>query len=263
LTKAAYQLTLLVATSFTSVVVVNLIKIASKNPGYMEGEIVTNQEAAREFEDILSLDSCLIGVKYSDKPDPRGDTERKLAACEAIDVVRKEKTVINLSPESCNCIGGKYYLGLAPVPREQIIRVVMDVHKMFASDQLAQEFLDNVPPPKERGNFVVMAPFSEMPEEPDLVLSICNAEQANRIVSLLMYSGQQPFTYNLVSAGCTSLANPLITGEIDINFITDHARRRVPNFTSDEIIIAMPFDKFKETLANMPYAGAGRKGPPG
>jgi len=221
---------------------------------------MTNQEAAREFEDTLSLDSCLIGVKYSNEPDPQGDTERKLAACEAIDVVRREETVINLSPESCNCIGGKYYLGLATVPREQIIRVVMDVHKMFASEQLAHKFLDNIPPPSGRGNFVVMAPFSKMSEEPALVLSVCTAEQANRIVSLLMYSGQQPFTYNLVSAGCTSLANSLITGEIDINFITDHARRRVPNFASHELIIAMPFAKFKEALDNIPHAGAGRKG---
>ena len=50
---------------------------------------MTNQEAVREFEDTLGLDSCLIGVKYSDEPNPKGDTERKLAACEAIDVVRK------------------------------------------------------------------------------------------------------------------------------------------------------------------------------
>jgi uncharacterized protein (DUF169 family) len=226
----------------------------------VKGEIMTNEEAAREFEDSLGLDSCLIGVKYGEESDPRGDTERKLAACEAIDAVRRERVVVNLSPENCNCIGGKYYLGLAPVPREQIIRVVMDVHKMFASEQLAQEFLDNVLPPRGRGNFVVMAPFSEMSGEPDLVLSVCDAEQANRIVSLLMYSGQQPFTYNLVSAGCTSLANPLITGEIDMNFITDHARRRVPNFASYELIVAMPLSKFKEALANIPRAGAGRKG---
>jgi len=75
-----------------------------------------------------------------------------------------------------------------------------------------------------------------------------------------MYSGLQPFTYNLASAGCTSLANPLVTNEVDINFITDHARRRVPNFASDELIIAIPFDKFKEAVANVPHAGAGRRG---
>jgi len=221
--------------------------------------MMTNKEAAREFEDVLGLDSCLIGVRYSDQPDPKADTERKLAACEAVDVVRSERVAVNLSPETCNCIGGKYYLGLAPVPREQIIKVIMDVHKMFASEQLAQKFLDNIPPPRGRGKFVVTAPLSEMSGEPDLVLSICDARQANKIISLLMYSGQQPFTYNLVSAGCTSLANPLVTGEIDINFITDHARKRVPNFASYELIIAMPFSKFKEAVANIPHAGAGRK----
>ena len=220
---------------------------------------MNNREAAREFEDILGLESCLIGVKYGEKPDPRGDMERKLAACEAMDIVRRERVVVNLTPENCNCPGGKYYLGLAPVPREQIVRVVMDVHKMFASEQLAQKFLDNVPPPKGRGGFVVMAPLSDMSEEPDLVVSLCNAAQANKIVSLLMYSGQQPFTYNLVSAGCTSLANPLVTGETDINFITDHARKRVPNFASYELIMSMPLSKFQEALANIPDAGAGRR----
>jgi uncharacterized protein (DUF169 family) len=221
---------------------------------------MNNKEATKMFENSLGLDSCLIGVKYCDKPDPRGDMERKLAACEAMDVVRRERAVVNLSPENCNCPGGKYYLGLAPVPREQIIRVVMDVHKMFASEQLAQKFLDNVPPPEGRGSFVVMAALPDMSGEPDLVVSICNATQANKIVSLLMYSGQQPFTYNLVSAGCTSLANPLVTGETDINFITDHARRRVPNFASHELIISMPFGKFQEAVANIPSADAGAKG---
>ena len=218
-----------------------------------------NQEAARQFEDSLGLDSCLIGVKYSEKPDPRGDMERKLAPCEAIDIVRRERVAVNLSAENCNCPGGKYYLGLAPVPREQIIRVVMDVHKMFASEELAQKFLDNVAPPKGRGSLVIMAPLSDMSGKPDLVVSICDARQANKIVSLLMYSGQQPFTYNLVSAGCTSLANPLVTGETDINFITDHARKRVPGFASHELIMSMPLGKFKEALGNIPDAGAGRK----
>jgi len=219
-----------------------------------------HQDAAKELEDVLSLGSCLIGVKYDDKPDSRGDTSRKLAACEAVDVVRREKVVINLSAENCNCIGGKYYLGLAPVPQDQVIKVVMDVHKMFASEELARQFLNNVPPPSGKGNVVIMAPLAEMSDEPAVVVFVCNAEQANKIVSLLMYSGLQPFTYNLVSAGCTSLANPLVTNEIDINFITDHARRRVPNFAGDELIIAMPFDKFKEAVANVPHAGAGRRG---
>jgi uncharacterized protein (DUF169 family) len=75
-----------------------------------------------------------------------------------------------------------------------------------------------------------------------------------------MYSGLRPFTYNLVSAGCTSLAHSMVTGEVDINFVTGHARRRVPNFAGHELIVAMPFKRFKEAVANLPYAGAGREG---
>lgn len=78
------------------------------------------RDVAEEFENTLGLKSCLIGVRYDDKPDPRGDAERKLAACEAIDVARREKAVVNLSAESCNYTGGKYYLGLAPVPKSRL-----------------------------------------------------------------------------------------------------------------------------------------------
>lgn len=136
----------------------------------------------------------------------------------------------------------------------------MDVHKMFASEQMARRFLDNVPPLSGQGNVVVIAPLSDMSVEPDLVLAVCNADQANRIVSLLMYSGLRPFTYNLVSAGCTSLSHSMVTGDIDINFITGHARRRVQNFAGHELIVAMPFGRFKEAVANIPHAGAGRGG---
>jgi len=136
----------------------------------------------------------------------------------------------------------------------------MDVHKMFASEQMARQFLDNVAPPSGQDNVVVIAPLSDVSVEPDLVLAVCNADQANRIVSLLMYSGLRPFTYNLVSAGCTSLSHSMVTGEIDINFITGHARRRVRNFAGHELILTMPLERFKEVVANIPYAGAGRRG---
>jgi hypothetical protein len=39
-----------------------------------------SQSAAREFEEALGLESCLIGVRYGNEPDPRGNAERKLAA---------------------------------------------------------------------------------------------------------------------------------------------------------------------------------------
>jgi len=226
----------------------------------VEGEIMTNQEAAREFEDSLGLDGCLIGVKYTNEPDPRADRDRKLAACEAIGLVRGEHAVINLSAETCNCTDGKYCLGLAPVPKEQIIKAMVDDHKMFASEQLARKFLDDVPPPRGRGNLVVVAPLSDMAGEPDLVLSVCNTRQANKIASLLVYSGHQLSTHNLVSSTCTSLASPLVTGEAHMNFITDHGKDRVPSFADYDLIVAMPFSKFKEALANIPHAGAGRKG---
>ena len=35
-----------------------------------------HQHAAKEFEDVLGLGSCLIGVKYDDKPDPE-ETQRE------------------------------------------------------------------------------------------------------------------------------------------------------------------------------------------
>jgi uncharacterized protein (DUF169 family) len=226
------------------------------NSGYREGEMTTNAAAAREFENSLGLDGCLIGVKYTNEPDPRAARDRRLAACEAIGLVRGEHSVISLSAETCNCWGGRYFLGLGPALKEQIIKAMVDDHKIFASEQLARKFLDDVPPPSGRGGFVVVAPLSDMAGEPDLVLSVCNTRQASKIVSLLVYSGHKLSAHNLVSSTCTSLASPMVTGEAHMNFITDHGKDRVPSLASYDFIIAMPLSKFKDALANVPHAGA-------
>jgi len=217
------------------------------------------KEMAQEFAGTLALESSLVAVRYQDKPHPAGDSERKLAPCEAIDVARREDVILNLSTANCSCPGGKHYLGLEPMPEQMLLKVLVEVHKLFASEDLAKDFMQEAPnPPPSQGKYVVIAPLSKMESDPDLVLALCNPEQAGRIVSLAMYSGLRPFRYHLVGAGCISLSNALVTDEIDINFITDHARRRVRNFGSNELIISLPYRRFTSALANIPSSGSGK-----
>lgn len=217
------------------------------------------EEMAREFAETLALESSLVAVRYQDQPHPVGDSERKLSPCEAIDAARREDVILNLSADNCSCPGGKHYLGLESMPEQTLLKVLTDVHKIFASDDLAKDFMQHAPsPPLGRGKYVLIAPLPKMDLDPDLVLALCNAEQAGRIVSLAMYSGLRPFPYYLVGAGCTSLANALVTDDIDINFITEHARRRVRDFATNELIISMPYHRFKSALANIPFSGSGK-----
>jgi uncharacterized protein (DUF169 family) len=58
----------------------------------------------------LRLKSMPIGAKFSETPDRRG-IDRQLRICEALDVVRRKKAIVNLSKENCVCRGGSHIAG--------------------------------------------------------------------------------------------------------------------------------------------------------
>lgn len=67
-------------------------------------------ESVEKMVQTLELQNVPIGVRFSETPDGQG-VERQLRICEALDVVKRENVVINLSKENCTCRGGGYIAG--------------------------------------------------------------------------------------------------------------------------------------------------------
>ena len=67
-------------------------------------------ESVEKIVQTLELQNVPIGVRFSETLDRQG-VERQLRICEALDVVKRENVVINLSKENCTCRGGSYIVG--------------------------------------------------------------------------------------------------------------------------------------------------------
>lgn len=195
----------------------------------------------------LGLEWEPLAVRFSDEADARGDSTRKLRICEAFDVVRRERTILNFSKENCICPGGRHFTGLEPLPLETVAGVWTRGHKAYESMDVALASLRKQPQPIKRGDFVILGPLSDSEIDPSMVALFVNPEQADRVLGLASFKGAEPFTFYPVNNICSTITNSLAKDGPEINFLAMHSRK-LANWSPNELIIAMPFRTFEKAL---------------
>jgi uncharacterized protein (DUF169 family) len=213
-------------------------------------------EESDRIRNSLGLEWEPVAVKFSDVADDRGESQRKLRACEAFDVVRRENAIINLSKENCICPGGRHFLGLEMLPNETVAAVWTKAHKAYESMKTAIASVSKQPQPVKRGSFIIVSPLAKVRTDPDMVLLFANPEQADRILGLVSFNGAEPFSYYPISNVCSIVTHTLAKGRPEINFLATHARH-LAKWSPNELIIAMPHKDLKEAVKNIPNSGFG------
>jgi len=213
------------------------------------------EEEAEKIVRTLGLEWEPVAVKFSDSADERGSA-RKLRVCEAFDVVRREKVIVNFAKENCVCAGGRYYTGLEVLPLETIASVWIKAHKAYESMEVAVASMRMQPQPAKRGNWLVLSPLKKVERDPDMVLLFANPEQADRILGLVSFKGAEPFTYYPVSNACSAITNALAKGRPEISFMAGHSRRLV-RWSPNELMIALPFRDFEAAVNSISSSGSG------
>jgi uncharacterized protein (DUF169 family) len=90
-------------------------------------------------------------------------------------------------------------------------------------------------PPLGLAEYVVISPLGKAQFKPDLVLFLCNAEQACRILTLATFTnGISPKTQMMGSACHMAITYPLVSGEINVSFL-DYTARKMKRYKSDEL----------------------------
>ncbi len=197
-----------------------------------------------------------LALRFSDREDPRGDSSRRIRVCEAFDAVRREGSIIDFSRENCICPGGKHYLGLESMPLEIVAGVWTKAHKAFESIDTAIASVKRQPQPVKRGDHLIISPLRKSESNPDTVAFFVNPEQADRLLGLTSFKGAQPFAYYPVSNICSAISNTLSKGAPEINFLSLHSRRYA-KWSSNELMISMPFNDFESALDNISVSGYG------
>lgn len=213
-------------------------------------------ESVGKIVETLELKNVPIGVRFSETPDRQG-VERQLRICEALDVVKRENVVINLSKENCACRGGSYIAGWQGLTLEGFADLLLGAD-IYVSKKVAEASVKKLPKPERRGRFLVFGPLNKFETDPDLVLFFVNPAQADRILGLACFEGAEPFMHYPASTVCSTISNTLAKGKPDVNLISGFERAR-HKWSPDKLIVTLPFKDFVIAVRSVDYSGYGKK----
>ncbi len=212
-------------------------------------------EQVNRIVQTLELQSMPIGARFSETQDKRG-VERQLRICEALDVVRRENVVINLSKENCICRGGSHIAGWQALSLEEFAALFLAAG-VYESKKVAEASVAKQLKPVYRGRFLILGPLDKFETDPDIVLFFVNPEQADRLLGLACFKGAEPFMHYPASTVCSTINNALAKGKPDVNLISIFERTR-HKWSPDKLIVTLPFKDFITAVKSVEQSGYAR-----
>ncbi len=222
---------------------------------------------SRELKDVLGLRGSPVAVAYSDRPASNAIRGR-YRACGATPSAR-DGAVISLSKKNCSCRGGVSHLGLGSAPGKlgELLLCGFLVHgeKLWESLSAAREARNHTnnkaPSPTGLGDHIVFSPLEKAEIEPDLVLFLCNPEQACRLTTLARYRQGVLPPIELEGSFCWSaITYPLVSGNINVS-LGDSSARRIENWRPDELVVSVPTPKLHQVMESIADCTAGTAAP--
>ncbi|MEM3593174.1 MAG: DUF169 domain-containing protein [Candidatus Jordarchaeaceae archaeon] len=218
------------------------------------------KEYAEKITKVLGLKGNPIAVTYSTKP-PSKSTGRKCRVCDAFLHVRNGE-IIDLTASTLTCPGGIWHLGLGERPRGEAAKAfkefLVNGEKLYCSiATLHRSQVLTVEPPLGLADHVILSPLNEAEFRPDIVIFICNAEQACRLVTLYTYyTGIPPKTEMIGSTCHQAITYPLVSGELNISLM-DYTSRRTQGYGPEELIFSTPYYRFHGIIRSIEHCSAG------
>ena len=218
------------------------------------------QEYSREIKSLLGLEGSPVAVTYSLYP-PQQKDDGNFRVCNAFLDVSRGK-IIDLTAETSACSGGTWHLGLGERPsgeRAKALKEFLTKGEKIYCDIAAFHRAVNLttPPPVGLSEHVVMSPMEKAEFKPDLVLFICDAYTASRLVTLECFETGVPSKIDLSGATChQAIGYPIVSGELNISLM-DFTSRRIKGYKSSDLLVSIPYHRFHRVMRSIEGCTAG------
>jgi uncharacterized protein (DUF169 family) len=219
------------------------------------------KDYANQIRELLGLKGNAVAITYSMKP-PSTSVDGKHRVCDAFLRARDGK-VIDLTTSTSACNGGTWHLGLGERPKGEedkaLKEFLVNGEKLYcsiAAFHRAQAL--TMPPPLGLADHVIFSPMDKAELRPDVVLFICNAEQACRLVTLDSYDTGIPPRVEMSGSTChQTVAYPIVTGELNVSLM-DYTSRRIRGYSPEDLFVSIPYHRFHGVMRSVEYCTAGR-----
>ena len=214
-----------------------------------------------EIGELLGIEGNPVAVTYSMKS-PSTSDKGKHRVCDALLRARDGK-VIDLTVSTSACPGGTWHLGLGERPKGERDKALKDflvngekLYCSIAAFHRAQAL--TAAPPLGLADHVILSPLDKAEFRPDIVVLICNAEQACRLVTLDGYDTGIPPRVEMSGATChQAVAYPVVTGELNVSLM-DYTSRRIRGYKPEDLLVSIPYHRFLSVMRSIDHCTAGR-----
>ena len=213
------------------------------------------------LKDLLNLDYSPVAVGCFGEPHLKS-FDKKIRICRAILDAGKGET-LQVSKQTNACFGAGWHLGLYKLKDQKVTNMikkfVVEGEKLFSSyEALDNLILQMYDVPDKSDSYFVLSPLEKCEFKPELVIFICDAEIACRLLTLAIFiDGDMP-KIKIGGPTCrTTITYPLLTNEINISFY-DCTARKICNVPRDKLLVSVPFKKMPGIIESIDKCSAGK-----
>jgi uncharacterized protein (DUF169 family) len=218
------------------------------------------QSEMKELVNVLGITNKPVAITFTIDSVEAGEGKRTWL-CRAMKLAAAGESLV-IDKENSACPGGSWHCGLTEPPPgearralqrfltrgEKLTHSIVSFHRMQALSD---------PPPTGMSDRMLMGPADQAEVRPDLILFLCNAEQACRLIALDHYWDGIPINVELTGSLCHSaIAHPIVTGRTNVTF-GDWTARRQQKFGADVVFVSIPYERIHNLVTAVPECSAG------
>ena len=138
-------------------------------------------------------------------------------------------------------------------------KFVVEGEKLFSSYDALENLIDQMEePPDNKEACFTLTPLEEAQREPQLVIFVCNPEQACRLLTFITFRDGMMPKIKIGGPTCRmAVMYPLLTGETNISF-QDCTARKMCNMDKDKLLVCLPYEKIPEIIEDIDKCSAGK-----
>jgi uncharacterized protein (DUF169 family) len=219
------------------------------------------QDYSLVLKELLSLEYSPVALVCLKEPLIKAP-EKKIRICRAILDAGKGET-LQISKENNACFGASWHLGFHKFNDPKIINMVkkfvVEGEKLFCSYEALDNLMSQMEEvPDNSHAYFVLTPLEKCEFNPELVIFICNADSACRLLTLATFiDGAMP-KIKIGGPTCRmTVIYPLSTGELNLSFY-DYTARKMCNVEKDKLLVSIPYNKIPKIMESIDKCSAGK-----
>jgi uncharacterized protein (DUF169 family) len=217
-------------------------------------------DQSRKLVDLLALKSKPVAITFTNEK-VEVENPKRTWVCRALKLAAEGQSCV-IDVETSACGGGSWHCGLTEPPSgegrralqafltrgEKLTGSIVSFHRM--------QHLGS-PPPTGMSDRILIGPMEDAGMRPDIVVFLCDPEQACRLISLDHFWDGIPPRIDVSGSLCHgAVSYPIVTGRTNLT-LGDWTARRMQKFDRDIVFVTIPYERMQNLILAIPRSSAG------